>query len=175
MRSGQRHEVANRQHPGARRRTGGGRGARHGTRRRGRRRRTEFRGRPRDRADFGTRLPPGPISRRPGPHVGLPGGQKHGRTRPLLPLNRDQTHPFFQIVPARKERGSTVMASNPQLLDLGSGFRRLACRAAAILDRIHNAQVVQIQTGSHRLKDTCRAGIIGLEQKSKEARPRSDT
>lgn len=73
-----------------------------------------------------------------------------------LPINREDSNLFFQLIDKRYEKKSTILTTNINFSDWDSIFND-AVVANAILDRIlHHAHVITISGRSYRLKDHIR-------------------
>jgi DNA replication protein DnaC len=84
-----------------------------------------------------------------------------------LPLSREQTNLFFQVVAQRYERGSMILSSNLTFGSWDSAFAGDGVLSAAMLDRIlHHSTIVNISGESFRLKDKRKAGVLGPSTKS---------
>ena len=78
-----------------------------------------------------------------------------------LPMNREQTNLFFQVIAARYERGSLIVTSNLPFGQWDATFAQDATLTAALLDRLlHHAHIVPISGESYRLKHQRRAGMV---------------
>jgi DNA replication protein DnaC len=80
-----------------------------------------------------------------------------------LPLTRDESNLFFQFVPSRYEKKSTIYTSNKSFSEWDEvpGDQVMA---AAVIDRIlHHCTLMNIRGDSYRLKD--RKRIDKIEQK----------
>lgn len=76
-----------------------------------------------------------------------------------LPLDKEGSHHFFQLVSRRYERGSTIFTSNKPFSEWGETLGDTVI-ASAVLDRaLHHSTVVNIKGESYRLKQKRRAGI----------------
>ena len=83
-----------------------------------------------------------------------------------LPLSQEQANLFFQVVAKRYEKGATIVTSNLNFGAWDQSFAGDTALTAAMLDRLlHHSHVVHIQGDSYRLKDKCKAGIIGAVKK----------
>lgn len=79
-----------------------------------------------------------------------------------LPLNREGSSLFFQVVCRRYERGSIILTSNKSYADWGEIFAGDTVIASAILDRLlHHSTTMNIKGESDRLKEKKKAGLIG--------------
>lgn len=79
-----------------------------------------------------------------------------------LPLKKDQSDLFFQVVAKRYEQGSVVLTSNLSFGDWEQTFDGNAALASAMLDRLlHHAHVIQIRGDSYRLRQARQSGLIG--------------
>jgi hypothetical protein len=78
-----------------------------------------------------------------------------------LPLSREEVSLFFRLVVRRYERASLIVTSNKSFLDWGEIFNDQVL-ATAILDRLlHYSTTLNIKGESYRLKEKCRAGLLG--------------
>ena len=78
-----------------------------------------------------------------------------------LPLQRNQSNLFFQVIAKRYEQGSIILTSNLSFGEWDSTFAENSALTAAMLDRLlHHAHVVQIKGDSYRLKDKKKAGVL---------------
>ena len=74
-----------------------------------------------------------------------------------LPINKEDSNLFFQLIDMRYEKKSTILTTNINFSDWDSVFYD-AVVANAILDRVlHHAHVITISGRSYRLKDHIRA------------------
>jgi DNA replication protein DnaC len=79
-----------------------------------------------------------------------------------LPLDRQGSSLFFQVICRRYERGSIILTSNKSYADWGEIFAGDTVIASAILDRLlHHSITVNIKGESYRLKEKKKAGLIG--------------
>ncbi|MGB7213647.1 MAG: IS21-like element helper ATPase IstB [Gammaproteobacteria bacterium] len=79
-----------------------------------------------------------------------------------LPLKKDQSDLFFQVVAKRYEQGSMVLTSNLSFGDWEQTFDGNAALTSAMLDRLlHHAHVIQIRGDSYRLRQARQSGLIG--------------
>ena len=70
-----------------------------------------------------------------------------------LPINKEDSNLFFQLIDMRYEKKSTILTTNINFSDWDSVFYD-AVVANAILDRVlHHAHVITISGRSYRLKD----------------------
>ena len=70
-----------------------------------------------------------------------------------LPIDKDDSNLFFQLIDMRYEKKSTILATNINFNDWDSIFKD-AVVANAILDRVlHHAKVITINGRSYRVKD----------------------
>lgn len=70
-----------------------------------------------------------------------------------LPIDKDDSNLFFQLIDMRYEKKSTILTTNINFNDWDSIFKD-AVVANAILDRIlHHAKVITINGRSYRVKD----------------------
>ncbi len=85
-----------------------------------------------------------------------------------LPLSRDESNHFFQVIAQRYERGSVIITSNLPFAQWDCAFAGDATMTAAMLDRLlHHAHVAMISGDSYRLRERRRAGIGLPPAKSK--------
>ena len=74
-----------------------------------------------------------------------------------LPINKEDSNLFFQLIDRRYEKKSTILTTNINFSDWDSVFYD-AIVANAILDRVlHHAHVITISGRSYRLKDHIKA------------------
>ena len=79
-----------------------------------------------------------------------------------LPLKKDQSDLFFQVVAKRYEQGSVILTSNLSFGDWEETFDGNAALTSAMLDRLlHHAHVIQIRGESYRLRQARQSGLIG--------------
>ena len=79
-----------------------------------------------------------------------------------LPLKKDQSDLFFQVVAKRYEQGSVILTSNLSFGDWEDTFDGNAALTSAMLDRLlHHAHVIQIRGESYRLRQARQSGLIG--------------
>jgi DNA replication protein DnaC len=79
-----------------------------------------------------------------------------------LPLKKDQSDLFFQVVAKRYEHGSVILTSNLSFGDWEDTFDGNAALTSAMLDRLlHHAHVIQIRGESYRLRQARKSGLIG--------------
>jgi DNA replication protein DnaC len=79
-----------------------------------------------------------------------------------LPLKKDQSDLFFQVVAKRYEQGSVILTSNLSFGDWEETFDGNAALTSAMLDRLlHHAHVIQIRGESYRLRQARKSGLIG--------------
>lgn len=79
-----------------------------------------------------------------------------------LPLKKDQSDMFFQVVAKRYEHGSVILTSNLSFGDWEDTFDGNAALTSAMLDRLlHHAHVIQIRGESYRLRQARQSGLIG--------------
>ena len=84
-----------------------------------------------------------------------------------LPMGPAEAHLFFQVISARYEKGSVIIASNKGVGEWGE-YLSDPTLAAAILDRfLHHCHVVNIKGGSYRLKEQSRAKAKRIAQARK--------
>ena len=70
-----------------------------------------------------------------------------------LPINKEDSNLFFQLIDMRYEKKSTILTTNINFSDWDSVFYD-AVVTNAILDRVlHHAHVITISGRSYRLKD----------------------
>lgn len=70
-----------------------------------------------------------------------------------LPINKEDSNLFFQLIDMRYEKKSTILTTNINFNDWDSVFYD-AIVANAILDRVlHHAHVITISGRSYRLKE----------------------
>lgn len=70
-----------------------------------------------------------------------------------LPIDKDDSNLFFQLIDMRYEKKSTILTTNINFNDWDSIFKD-AVVANAILDRVlHHAKVITINGRSYRVKD----------------------
>jgi len=78
-----------------------------------------------------------------------------------LPLAREQSNLFFQVIAKRYESGSVILTSNLSFGEWEQAFGGNTALTSAMLDRLlHHAHVVQIRGDSYRLKDKLKAGVV---------------
>ena len=78
-----------------------------------------------------------------------------------LPLAREQTNLFFQVVAKRYEKGAMILTSNLTFGSWDQAFAGDPVLTAAMLDRLlSHSTVVAIQGESYRLRDKRRAGLL---------------
>ena len=91
-----------------------------------------------------------------------------------LPMSREQTSLFFQVIAKRYEKGSLIVTSNLSFGQWDTAFAGDATLTAALLDRLlHHAHIVPIQGESYRLKNKRKAGILGQPMRSPGMRVRT--
>ncbi|WP_330387247.1 ATP-binding protein [[Clostridium] polysaccharolyticum] len=79
------------------------------------------------------------------------------RTHGYLPIDKEDSNLFFQLIDMRYEKKSTILTTNINFSEWDSVFYD-AVVANAILDRVlHHANVVSISGKSYRLKDHMKA------------------
>jgi DNA replication protein DnaC len=77
-----------------------------------------------------------------------------------LPLDRNDSNLFFQLVSSRYEHGPIILTSNKSYLDWGQLFPDEGI-AAAILDRLlHYSRTIKIQGNSYRLAMKRKMGLF---------------
>jgi len=82
-----------------------------------------------------------------------------------LPLKKDQSDLFFQVVAKRYEQGSVILTSNLSFGDWEETFDGNAALTSAMLDRLlHHAHVIQIRGESYRLRQARKSGLIGRKK-----------
>lgn len=82
-----------------------------------------------------------------------------------LPLDKEGSHHFFQLVSRRYEKGSTIFTSNKPFSEWGETLGDSVI-ASAVLDRaLHHSTVVNIKGESYRLKQKKRAGLATASSK----------
>lgn len=70
-----------------------------------------------------------------------------------LPVDRDSSYGFFQLIAARYENRSTILTTNQPFSKWGEVFGDLVI-ANAIIDRlVHHCEVIKINGMSYRIKD----------------------
>jgi DNA replication protein DnaC len=76
-----------------------------------------------------------------------------------LPLRKEQTNLFFQVVAKRYDNDlSTIFTSNLSFVEWGNAFAGDTAVTAAMLDRIlHRGHIVNMQGSSYRLKNKIKA------------------
>ena len=78
-----------------------------------------------------------------------------------LPLGREQSNLFFQVIAQRYESGSVILTSNLSFGEWEQAFGGNTALTSAMLDRLlHHAHVIQIRGDSYRLKDKLKAGVV---------------
>lgn len=78
-----------------------------------------------------------------------------------LPLDRQTSSLFFQVICRRYEKGSIILTSNKSYGDWGEVFAGDTVIASAILDRLlHHSVTVNIKGESYRLREKKKAGIF---------------
>ena len=86
-----------------------------------------------------------------------------------LPLKKDQSDLFFQVVAKRYEHGSVILTSNLSFGDWETTFDGNAALTSAMLDRLlHHAHVLQIRGDSYRLRQARQSGLIGPKPSKQE-------
>lgn len=79
-----------------------------------------------------------------------------------LPLKKDQSDLFFQVIAKRYEQGSVILTSNLSFGDWEDTFDGNAALTSAMLDRLlHHAHVIQLRGESYRLRQARQSGLIG--------------
>ena len=82
-----------------------------------------------------------------------------------LPLTREEASLFFRLLVRRYERASLIVTSNKSFVDWGEVFNDQIL-ATAIVDRLlHHTTTVNIKSGSYRLREKKKAGLLGLKLK----------
>ena len=77
-----------------------------------------------------------------------------------LPLERQGSYLFFQLIARRYEKGSVILTSNRSVQEWGEVFGD-AVVATAILDRLlHHSHIVTIRGDSYRLREKRKAGLL---------------
>ena len=80
-----------------------------------------------------------------------------------LPLERNTSNHFFQLVSRRYEKGSMLITTNQTVTQWGQVFGDDTI-AAAVLDRLlHHSHTLLIQGESYRLRQKKKAGVISSE------------
>jgi len=78
-----------------------------------------------------------------------------------LPLAREQSNLFFQVIAQRYESGSVILTSNLSFGEWEQAFGGNTALTSAMLDRLlHHAHVIQIRGDSYRLKDKLKSGVV---------------
>lgn len=67
---------------------------------------------------------------------------------------------FFQLVPARHERSSTIQFSNKNFGGWGSTFGDAVLATAVLVGLLHHATVINIWGESYRLKERRKVGLL---------------
>jgi len=76
-----------------------------------------------------------------------------------LPMDREGSHLFFQLVSRRYEKGSTIFTSNKSYGEWGEVLGDNVI-ASAVLDRVlHHSITVNVKGESYRLQARKRAGV----------------
>lgn len=70
-----------------------------------------------------------------------------------LPIDKEATYGFFQLIAARYERRTTIITTNQSFAKWGEVFGDSVI-ANAIIDRlVHHSEIVKITGPSYRVKD----------------------
>lgn len=78
-----------------------------------------------------------------------------------LPLVREQSNLFFQVIAQRYESGSVILTSNLSFGEWEQVFGGNTALTSAMLDRLlHHSHVIQIRGDSYRLREKLKAGVI---------------
>ena len=78
-----------------------------------------------------------------------------------LPLKKEQSDLFFQVIAKRYEQGSVILTSNLSFGDWQDTFDGNAALTSAMLDRLlHHAHVIQIKGDSYRLRQARQSGLL---------------
>lgn len=78
-----------------------------------------------------------------------------------LPLAREQSNLFFQVIAERYEKGSVILTSNLSFGEWEQVFGGNTALTSAMLDRLlHHSHVIQIRGDSYRLKEKLKAGVV---------------
>ncbi len=81
-----------------------------------------------------------------------------------LPFSDTQANLFFQVIAKRYESSSVILTSNLSFDEREQAFGGNTALTSAMLGRLlHHAHVVQISGDSYRLKEKCRAGVLGQQ------------
>lgn len=75
------------------------------------------------------------------------------KARGYLPFGREQANLFFQVVAKRYERGSMILTSNLAFSSWDEAFSNDVVLTAAMLDRICERPMVQLQRPTHPIAD----------------------
>jgi len=76
-----------------------------------------------------------------------------------LPLNKQGSDHFFNVISSRYENGSVILTTNQAFKDWGKTFYDNTV-ASAIIDRlVHHSEVIKIEGDSYRIKDRKLKGI----------------
>jgi IstB-like ATP binding protein len=85
-----------------------------------------------------------------------------------LPMSREQTNLFFQVVAQRYERSSMILTSNLTFGSWDTAFAGDSVLTVAMLDRIlHHSIIASISGESFRLKDKRKAGLLAPTKNTK--------
>lgn len=86
-----------------------------------------------------------------------------------LPLTKEQSNLFFQVIAKRYEKGSIILTSNLNFGQWDQTFAGDATLCAAMLDRLlHHSHLIQIQGESYRLRNKKKAGVMEKNNKAIE-------
>ncbi len=86
-----------------------------------------------------------------------------------LPLDKNSSNLFFELISKRYEKGSIILTSNRPFSDWGNVFCDNVI-ASAILDRLlHHSHIISIKGESYRLKEKANSGVFF--EKRKEFQP----
>ena len=78
-----------------------------------------------------------------------------------LPLAREQSNLFFQVIAERYEKGSVILTSNLSFGEWEQVFGGNTALTSAMLDRLlHHSHVIQIWGDSYRIKEKLKAGVV---------------
>lgn len=78
-----------------------------------------------------------------------------------LPLKKDQSDLFFQVVAKRYEQSSIILTSNLSFGDREDTFDGNAALSAMLDQLLHHTHVIQIRGESYRLRQARQRGLIG--------------
>ncbi|MCB1647219.1 MAG: IS21-like element helper ATPase IstB [Pseudomonadales bacterium] len=85
-----------------------------------------------------------------------------------LPLAREQSNLFFQVIAKRYESGSVILTSNLSFGEWEQAFGGNTALTSAMLDRLlHHSHVIQIRGDSYRLREKLKSGVV--KKPSKQA------